>query len=299
MTPPLTFGNESNHASWVRDRIRHAEQSISAGEYLKALEHLQEIRNAEPANKYIPAIIERVELLLKESRQTVTALRQFVDAGKLGSEAGRSITMSTRHEFYGEDSSNDNARVSLSQMDIEARVRQLTIVASSLFDRGSYEAALDALRKAYHLDPENRSVVECESILRPAFEQLRKRATSMGVVVPLRAMANPDASPTVSEYLEKTQLARGRVVPTTALQRLDNKKPDAQQPPDRIELLKRQRDLQRREREQEMWREASKAPGRQRRNAGKPVERRECESDDPSGGPEGFFAKLKQGKLLS
>jgi len=299
MTSPLTFGNEYNHASWVRDSIRQAEKSISAGEYLKALEHLQDVRNAEPANKYIPAIIERVELLLKESRQTVAQLQQFVDARKPGNGSGRSMVLSMRCEFYGEDKSNDNARASLSPKDIEARVRQLTMVANSLFDRGSYEAALDALRKAYYLDPENRSVVECEGILRPAFEQLRNRATSRGVAVPLRAMANPDASPTVSEYLEKTQPARERVVPMAVFQRLDNKKPDAQRQPERIEVLKHQRDLQRREREQEMWREASKAPARQKRSAGKPADKRENESEDPSGRPEGFFAKLKQGKLLS
>ncbi len=156
--------------------------------------------------------------------------------------------------------------------ELQARVKRLTNVAINLFERGSYETAFDSLMKAYLLDPTSTYVMNCEKTLLPAIELMRKRGT-----ITSQAVAKP------TSQLSSSQ-------PASSQEKNDNEDT-------RLEILRRQKEAERQEKERAMWRDASKPLDSITRKVEPP-------KDNPSGSGSGsresggFFNKLRGGKLL-
>jgi len=166
--------------------------------------------------------------------------------------------------------------------DLETRIKKLTSKASDLVRRGAYETAFDSLMNAYLLDPVSPVVMETERTLLPAIEMMRKR----GMIKDERP------SETRKESTPLPPSGKRSEPPRTSSQ-------DAR----RIEELKRQKEVERLDRERNMWREASSPP----RLVDYPLpsapspETAEPEPTPPPAPekePVGFFAKLRLGKFL-
>jgi hypothetical protein len=208
----------------VRAIVRHAEEMIASGDYTAAQRQLAEAWTLDPGNPYIPAIAERIALLQKLSRH---------ESSKI---APRNLT-----------SAADQA--------LQNRIRRLTTVATSLFERGSDRPALEALMKAYLLDPMHPDVVACEKKLLPAWDALRKQ----GAVPGLPDLSSPAgmsgaAAAVALRLMGKTHPAgetgRGSALQSTQPSALAGK----------LDALKRQREAQRADHEQALWRNASGTP---------------------------------------
>ena len=111
----------------------------------------------------------------------------------------------------------------LSPEQIQAHIKRLTLVAFSLYARGSFETAFDTLMTAYLLDPVSPEVMECEKTLLPAWELLQikkaeEKASSMH--------STPD------QHVRRSESAR-------------------------IDVLKKEKENERAEKERALWREAS------------------------------------------
>jgi len=143
---------------------------------------------------------------------------------------------------------------SLTPLEIEGRVKRLTSLAEDLFRRGSCEAAFESLMKAYFLDPASPHLAECERHLLPALEVMRRRGT----------LYQTDQTGSA----ENVQLA------SLLAKRMDDVLRDPLDPqlapkkgplPDqgeqaRINALKQKHELAKKEREQQVWRNASRPP---------------------------------------
>ncbi len=155
--------------------------------------------------------------------------------------------------------------------ELQARVKRLTNVAINLFERGSYETAFDSLMKAYLLDPTSTYVMNCERTLLPAIELMRKRGT----------ITSQAAQPTA-------QLSSSQ---PTSPQEKDDKEDT------RLEILRRQKEAERQEKERAMWRDASKPLDSITRKV-EPPKNSPSGSGSASRESGGFFNKLRGGKLL-
>jgi tetratricopeptide (TPR) repeat protein len=155
--------------------------------------------------------------------------------------------------------------------ELQARVKRLTNVAINLFERGSYETAFDSLMKAYLLDPTSTYVMNCERTLLPAIELMRKRGT----------ITSQAAQPTA-------QLSTSQ---STSPQEKEDKEDT------RLEILRRQKEAERQEKERAMWRDASKPLDSITRKV-EPPKNNPSGSGSASRESGGFFNKLRGGKLL-
>ena len=200
----------------VVDRVSKAEQMIAVGNYEGALEQLRAAQAEAPTNKYIPALVERTIALLYPS--TLRRRQEGVPAAVAEDEL-------TRH------------------------VRRLTSVAKDLYERGSYEIAFQSLLKAFQLAPTSPYVLECQKILSPALELLRKQGTLSGVQVPAGRPRSVSA---------ESETADWRRLITKAPQKEREPRRDPQE--ERIQALRKRKETERRERELAMWREAAKPP---------------------------------------
>lgn len=143
-------------------------------------------------------------------------------------------------------SSNDNGNVTVSTPaqapastdDTAVQVTRIVSVAKNLFQRGSVEPAFETLMKAYILDPLNEEVIKAEELILPAMEVWKKRGS---VAMPQHATPTP----VLRERLSSPQQGNIR---------------DMQEPNDRLEQLKRDKEIQRQAKERAMWRKASEPP---------------------------------------
>ncbi len=180
--------------------------------------------------------------------------------------------------------------------DLQARIRQLTIAATRLFERGSYDTAFDSLMKAYILDPASPHVLACERTLLPALELMRKR----GLLEEQQSdYPRPENLQRARSRVNKMESMAASPPAGTATPSPSSTSPA---PPgtgqqQRLEELKKQIELARREKERAMWREASKPPKLIDTNTGtqEESERRSSTPEVPKP-PRGFFLKLRQGK---
>jgi len=186
----------------------------------------------------------------------------------------------------------------LSPTEVESRVKRLTAVAVNLFRRGSYEPAFETLMKAYLLDPSSPHVIACEQTLMPAWELMRKRGT----------FSNADDRTGSSENLQLAkvllqQMERHAQNETNALKDFPSDKNSPAADPakilqqQRIEALKRQHEEAKKQREVQMWRNASKPP--------KIKTKEEQQKADPGKQPAetqrisgGLLSRLKQGRFF-
>lgn len=179
------------------------------------------------------------------------------------------------------------------ELDLDSRIRILTTIATNLYERGSVDTAVQSLFKARLLDPSSRHVRACEEVLRPALD----RMTGGGDRRPGSVFSETSGTETrenLSTYLERRGLresgaAAGRR--TSEIARAISASLDEA----RIEALKRQKEIERRERELSMWREASRVQN----GTGSPVSPRPRQAPLPKKPREeqsAFFTKIKQAK---
>jgi len=279
-------GAEEDSASQnadVSEVIRCAERYISAGEFSDALERLMEAKRSQPDNVYIQAIIERAESLRKEAKRLVSDSKKLQSGSQAGSNRYLSVTVGNQ---YKEGVRKDVEEPEAEEEGVEARVSQLTVVAWKLFEQGSYESAFQSLMKAYMLDPTSPSVLECEKTLLPAWEMLRRREMDP---TPGASAQEPSPAP----------LTNGTSALKSSRRPGEEAGPEKSQQQNRLEELMRQKEIERREHERAMWREASRPPkkvgeiGSDDQPAGNPT--------PPSGEkkpPAGLFSRIKRNRLL-
>ncbi len=205
----------------VRELIRAAEKFIASGEYHVALEQLSNARKIQPNNAYISAIMERILALQKEQERLA----------QNPVEHDNPFTVTVGHEYP--DGIRPREEPILSAQEVEAQVRRLTTMATTLMERGACEGAFETLMKAYLLDPVSPYVLACEKDLLPAWELFRARKAAVSAPPPARETPFVAAS-------EQTDVRRSESA--------------------RIEALKQQREAERLDRERTLWREASMPP---------------------------------------
>lgn len=239
----------------ITQLIRSAERFISQRKFTFAREQLGVARTIDPKNSYIDAIMERITVLEHQNSRAAASTPAGEDY----------LSVSVGPEFAGGVRESDPF---LSNPEIQTRIRQLTTMAERLMDRGSLESAFDSLMKAYLLDPVSPYVLSCERNVLPAWQALHQH----------------HSLPSSSQEEESVNTIRTTAPPSD---QADQKK--------RLEVLKLQKDTERREHERALWREASDPPtvfgiakaAEQKKNAAQQEEERS------------LFTKLKLGKFLS
>jgi len=249
-TTTITPADSAIHAMYkgsVSPIIRRAEQLISSGDYQRAQEHLAEAWSLDPGNPYIPAIAERIALLQKMSRHESSKMVRMEGSP-------RYLSISVGKEFPGGIRPAETLMPEAEEA-LQTQIRRLTLVATNLFERGSYDPAFQSLMKAYLLDPTNPDVIACEQKLLPAWESLKGQAGEFGVQ---ERFSRPDipsgaaaAALRITAETESAASAHGEPPPLNAL-------PPALQK--RLEALMRRKAAERTERERALWREASGSP---------------------------------------
>jgi hypothetical protein len=280
--------------AWVIETIRNAERSIARADYRKALEILHSVRRVEPSNMYVFAIIERVETLMRGSLQTASDLQDMVDSTRPGNGTGQYLSITV-----GENAETDASLATVPEdaADAESKIKRFTEVAAHLYERGSYELAFESLMNAYLIDPTSPLVSECEKKLLPAFEALKSQGGARRFPKLQKLSREADPSVDISEFLTRV---------TRPLQKKENPADSLPVPVShtdqgaslqaRLEALKQQREIERKERERAMWRAASQPPRvTSPVPQSSPVENRQTGS---AGRPEGAIPKLRSGKLL-
>jgi hypothetical protein len=191
------------------------------------------------------------------------------------------------------------------------------MVATNLYERGSFEEAVQSLMKAHLLDAKSPHVEQCERLLRPALETMRKgRAASPAAPKPMSEEVETGRGD-ISAYLQRQALPVSRPVVAGAIEREPRAAAGDSR---RIEMLRARQDLERRKHEIQQWRQASGPTGQR---AGKPAQERGMKvqangtqaqrgtgpvkhagkripqtQPEPSSQLSAFFSKLMQGKLF-
>lgn len=238
--------------------IRSAERFISQQKFELARNQLDVARQLAPRNSYIGAIIERLsELETVVSRPTALTLSPTIDPR---SAAG----------FLTPESPDESREV-------QTRVRQLTSAAERSLEEGSVENAFNSLMKAYLLDPVSPFVLSCEKTLLPVWENAHPSSPSHA--------AEEDS-------MTSRQLSQHRFTDQLSPSGGTSLDPEQAQ---RIEVLKRQKEAERAERERARWREASRPPTA----ASSATEPRVSPSDQEREEVRSLFTKMKLGKFLT
>jgi hypothetical protein len=201
-----------------------------------ALEQLSFAQQLEPQNQYIQAIIERVRGLQQASGITIAPDPVMTGNRYLSVTVGKEFESGIK--AFQEDTFS-------SPLEVQNRIRELTDTAQILLNRGLNESAFDALMKAYLLDPLSPEVLSCEKRVLPAWELARKQRTATPVG-DQSARMNSSVSDPPSSRLREGSSQRMSSSSATDVQR--------------IEVLKEQKEAERRERERALWREASSLP---------------------------------------
>ena len=251
----------------IAQLIRSAERFIAQEKYSIAREQLGVARTLDPRNSYIDAILERISHL-------ETGIAGHIPDGE-NDPPHRYLTVSVGPEFAsGVRSAAEEPQ--LSQAELQSRIRQLTTVAEKFLDKGSLDNAFDSLMKAYLLDPVSPYVLSCEKAVLPAWQGAHEQAGSLP-----------------SSYHEGVAMRKffvqGETTPPGAA-------PIPPEQEERLEALKLQKEMERREHDRALWREASR-PSKVFGEKNKPDSPSGADSGTPAA-DEGLFAKLKRGKFL-
>jgi hypothetical protein len=193
---------------------------------------------------------------------------------------------------------------SLSSQEIDARVRRLTVVATNLFKRGSYQPAFDSLMKAYLLDPSSPHVLACEKTLLPVLELMRERGMFSSGDSHNEGAGQFQLARRLTEQMTKLAGSANDLSESQRGARPAKPEPDPLQKlqEERIMMLKQKHQQAQQQREQQMWRDASKPPR-------VPLPARKDSPENPPTEPsppsesqkasEGLFSKIKQGKFFT
>ncbi len=239
----------------VSQLIRSAERFISQRKFSFAREQLAVAHSLDPRNSYIDAISARLSHLEEES--TVSP-----------SDTQRYLSVSVGPEFPGGLRDQDPP---ISSTELQTRVRQLTSLAERMLERGSPENAFDTLMKAYLLDPVSPYVASCEKSVLPAWEKTHARELSLFSIP--------------SSFHEGETVNISKTSPP----------PDAAEQDKRLETLKQRKELERKEHERALWRQASNPPT----VFGIADAAEGTESTDRTADDRSLFGRLKQGKFLN
>lgn len=187
----------------------------------------------------------------------------------------------------------------LSPQELESRVKRLTAVAVNLFRRGSYEPAFETLTKAYLLDPSSPHVIACEQTLMPALEFMRKRGSFSNADDHAGSSENLQLARVLIQQMECLAKGEGNLPKNSAIDKNSPSTDPAEiLQQQRIEALKRHHEETKRQREVQMWRNASNPP----KIVSKKKEKLQADpGDHPSEAPKisgGLLSRLKQGKFF-
>jgi hypothetical protein len=218
----------------VADIIRRAEQSISGQKYGSAQDLLAEAWRLDPGNAYIPAIVERAKLM--ESMHHGSSEQN-------GSNGGPVLAATVGPQFPSGIATGPRTL----NADEQSRLRRLLMVVTTLFERGAYEAAYETIQKAEQVAPDDQGVKTLKEQIRPHYEAFltRRRGRETGS---FRREDNPGVAAAMAEkLLAATPPAASTTEQGPKLEAL------------RVEELRKQKDLERRLRERELWRQAGAA----------------------------------------
>jgi tetratricopeptide (TPR) repeat protein len=287
-----TSGNQpGNGGDGTYQLIRAAEKYIMSGKYAFALEHLATAQKLDPNNKYILAIIERVEQL-KASAQSSTSSLNIGGIPIANNPKQLAITVGNQFESGFKDVPDQGN----SNSELQLRLRHLTSLAEQFLDQGSCQNAFDSLMKAYLLDPMSPYVIACEKSVLPRWEKERQKTYStQNPGLELTAILSHTAANHEGDAMppQKNDVPNSRVPVNPPLPGASTQQNNQEQ---RLELLKKQKEFERQEKERALWREASKPP--------KVLNQNEAEQSTPATPPtprkeeSGLFSKLRLGKFL-
>ncbi|MFN0159299.1 MAG: hypothetical protein ACKVRP_14660 [Bacteroidota bacterium] len=251
--------------------IRAAEKSIALQKFSYAKEQLSLAQTLDPKNEYITAILDRVNSMQKPTPSALSADPQRYLSVSVGPEFASGIK-------------NDE----VSSKDIQGRVRQLTNVAATFLEQGSYENAFDALMKAYLLDPVSPYVITCEKAVLPVWQRQHRPMS-----------ASPSLASTLLRSERKTTMAPPEFTSTPRLQGSLAGSDSSQNDHERLEALKLQKEMERQERDRAVWRQASNPPKLFGQTQAPPKNASQENNLEQPKQERGLFAKLKLGKFLS
>lgn len=169
--PERTNGTRLDKAP-ASELIRSAEKFIASGKLALAKEQLSIAQALDPNNSYIPAILDRLDIL--ESRVMANAPSMQDQGGK------RYLSVTVGSEFRN-GIRPFGVEPQASAKEIQNRIRRLTSAAENFLENGAYKNAFESLMKAYLLDPLSPFVIACERTVLPAWEQARAGKRSPGV----------------------------------------------------------------------------------------------------------------------
>ncbi|MGA9115352.1 MAG: hypothetical protein WB626_01090 [Bacteroidota bacterium] len=252
----------------VAQLIRSAERFISLRKFHYAKDQLSLARTLDPRNSYIEAILQRVEALELRVAQ----------------DPARYLAVTVGPEFNDGIRGKGDQASPLAPKELQARVRQLTSVAETFLDQESFDSAFDMLMKAYLLDPASPYVLMAERTVIPAW--FTHHRWSIPVPDDYRQYLSEERREITMQQATEPQGKGGGV-------RVPDAETAAEQE-SRLQALKLQKEMERRVREQEMWRKASEPP----RVYGPPEAPAEQPPPEKQAGDRGLFARLKLGKFL-
>ncbi len=233
-------GRDADLTAPVREAIGRAERHIAAREFGRAQECLADAWRLDPGNPYIPAIVERIEILQSMTRE---------ESSKKGSShrALRYLAATVGPRFP------DGVKPETDEpMDRDQRVRRLMAVALSLVERGSIEPAFQTLRKAYLLDPDHPEVRICADRIVPLWEA-HSRQPAGGEPVPQNRIEDLPGGAAI-----EAQMIAARKQTVAPVKTGQEYRPGLHH--GRLDSLLEQREKERKAREQAMWRAASIPP---------------------------------------
>jgi hypothetical protein len=255
----------------IKQFIQSAEKFIVSGKLDLAIDQLTLAQNLEPQNKYIMAIMDRVETLRQRQASNTSTLQAVLGDSSLSNLAGSDPLLTSEN--------------------IQAQIRQLTTIAENFLENGSCENAFESLMKAYLLDPISPYVMACERTVLPAWE-----SSKTGKAQPPRQGTYHDHPLTTVLGRSITMLENNNGIPP-----IKNDESTTPLPVDqtkRLEVLKQQKEAQRLATERARWREASKPP----KVFGEhdiPSPTGTTEGSEPAReSTGGFFSRLMRGRLL-
>ncbi len=152
----------------VGECIRQAEQHIAERNFSLAQESLAQAWKLDPGNPYIPAIVERMEILQSMLRDSSTGrIDSASSPGHLSVTVGKQFPGGFKRTEASTSATPDQDRT---------RIHRMASVALSLLERGSVDAAFETFMKAYVLDPMNADVLDCAASVIPAWEAQHTRS---------------------------------------------------------------------------------------------------------------------------
>lgn len=168
--PGWTNGTRLDKAP-ASELIRSAEKFIASGKLALAKEQLSIAQALDPNNSYIPAILDRLDVL--ESKVMANAPSMQDQGGK------RYLSVTVGSEFRN-GIRPFGIEPQATAKEIQNRIRRLTSAAENFLENGAYKNAFESLMKAYLLDPLSPFVIACERTVLPAWERAQAGKRSPG-----------------------------------------------------------------------------------------------------------------------